>query len=247
MVRMPGLRPGAERQPLRVVFLADGEHFLERVEQVRPLFNQRAPRGPHGRPVAGRVLPEHVAERRHVLLVQRAVEGGVHGVRVGRALGVDVEHDPAVEAVGVGQTLDALQSGVQRAGLGGAGVNADAHQWVLTHAAKDITVVLVGVWFVIPDAIGVFARLEHGQRNGLHDSKLLSVLNSILIVPESTGKINSFSPKILPYFCFCGILGVFRCGRGTAAPRFAYRKKEFLCWKIIKVHCAQGSAPIVPA
>ena len=24
-------------------------------------------------------------------------------------------------------------------------------------------------------------------------------------------------------------------------------KKEFLCWKIIKVHCAQGSAPIVPA
>ena len=38
-----------------------------------------------------------------------------------------------------------------------------------------------------------------------------------------------------------------RCGRGTAAPRFAYRKKEFLCWKIIKVHCAQGSAPIVPA
>jgi hypothetical protein len=103
------------------------------------------------------------------------------------------------------------------------------------------------VGLVIPDAAGVFARLEHGQRNGLHDRKLLSVLNIILIVPETTGKINRFSPKILPYFCFCGILEVFRCGRGTAAPRFAYRKKEFLCWKIIKVHCAQGSAPIVPA
>ena len=163
MVRVSGLRPGAERQPLRMKLLADGEHFLERVEQVRPLFDQRAPRGPHGRPVAGCVLPEHVAEGRHVLLVQRAVEGRVHGVWVGRALGVDVEHDPAVEAVGTGQTLHALQGGVQRAGLGGAGVDADADQRAAAHPAQHIAVRLVGVRLVVPDAAGVFAGFQPGE------------------------------------------------------------------------------------
>ena len=140
MVRVSGLRPGAERQPLRMKLLADGEHFLERVEQVRPLFDQRAPRGPHGRPVAGRVLPEHVAKRRHVLLMQRAVEGRVHGVWVGRALGVDVEHREAVIPVAEGDALDALERVVQIAGLRGRRVDADADERVFAPRAEDVTV-----------------------------------------------------------------------------------------------------------
>ena len=170
MVRVSGLRPGAERQPLRMKLLADGEHFLERVEQVRPLFDQRAPRGPHSRPVAGCVLPEHVAEGRHVLLVQRAVEGRVHGVWIGRALGVDVEHREAVIPVAEGDALDALECVVEIARLCGRRVDADADERVFAPRAEDVTVFGVvrrhvqparGVIVVVP---GTVQRVVKGQQ-----------------------------------------------------------------------------------
>ena len=170
MVRVSGLRPGAERQPLRMKLLADGEHFLERVEQVRPLFDQRAPRGPHGRPVAGRVLPEHVAKGRHVLLMQRAVEGRVHGVWIGRALGVDVEHREAVIPVAEGDALDAFERVVQIARLRGRRVDADADERVCAPRAENVTVFGVvrrhvqparGVIVVV---LGAVERVVKGQQ-----------------------------------------------------------------------------------
>ena len=192
VVRVPGLRPGAERQPLRMKLLADGEHFLERVEQVRPLFDQCAPRGPHGRAVAGRVLPEHVAERRHVLLMQRAVEGRVHGVWIGRALGVDVEHREAVIPVAEGDALDALECVVEIARLRGRRVDADADERVCAPRAEDVTVFGVvrrhvqparGVIVVV---LGAVQRVVKGQQR----ARLTRALGNVHWVVPPIGAVS---------------------------------------------------------
>ncbi len=74
-----------------------------------------------------------------------------------------VEDDPAVKAVGVGQPLDTLQGGVQRTGLGGAGVDADAHQRAAAHPPQHIAVGLVGVGLVVPHAAGIFVGFQPGR------------------------------------------------------------------------------------
>ena len=94
--------------------------------------------------------------------------GCVHIVGVGGTLGINVEHDPAVEPVGGGQPLHAFQGGVQRAGLGGAGVDADADQRVAAHPAQHKTVGLVSMGLVIPDPAGIFACFQSGQLLCIH-------------------------------------------------------------------------------
>ncbi len=94
---------------------------------------------------------------------------------------------------------------------------------LVPHPPQNVTVVLVGMGLVVPDAAGVFVGLENGQRNGLHDSKLLLILNIIIIVPESTGKINSFISKILPYLLFLWYMGLVPVRQGDCSHR-AYKK-----------------------
>ena len=103
-----------------------------------------------------------------VFIAQGAVGGLVHIVGVGGALGVDVEHDPAVKAVGGGKALHTFQGGVQCAGLGGAGVDANAYQRVGANAAQYVTVRLICMRLVIPDAARIFIGLEYGNLFGLN-------------------------------------------------------------------------------
>ncbi len=61
-----------------------------------------------------------------------------------------------------------FQGGVQRAGLGGAGVDADADQRMAAHPAQHKTVGLVCMGLVIPDPAGIFACFQSGQLLCIH-------------------------------------------------------------------------------
>ena len=70
-------------------------------EQYKPIYHWFNTHRPHGR--LGR--RQHGLQPAQVFIAQGAVGGLVHIVGVGGALGVDIEHDPAVKAVGGSQTL----------------------------------------------------------------------------------------------------------------------------------------------
>ena len=162
------LAPFAEGDPRDLPLTGQGHHLPHQAGQVIPLFNQGAPGRPHGRLGLG----QHGPEPAQVLVAEGAVGDLVHVVGVGGTLGVDVEHDPAVEAVGIGQPFHAFQGGVQCAGLRGAGVDADADQRVSAHPAQHIAVGQVGVGLIIPDAAGVFACFQTGKLFRLHSRYL---------------------------------------------------------------------------
>ena len=154
----------AKGDPRDLPLPRQGHHLPHQAGQIVPLFDQRAPRCPHG----GFGLGQNGFEPAQVFVTQGAVRHTVHIVRVGGALGIHVEHDPAVKAVGGGKALHTFQGGIQRTGLGGAGVDANAYQRVPAHTAQHVAVGLVCMGFVIPDAAGVFVGLEYGDLFGLH-------------------------------------------------------------------------------
>ena len=158
----------AKGDPRDLPLPRQGHHLPHQAGQIVPLFDQRAPRCPHG----GFGLGQNGFEPAQVFVTQCAVRHTVHIVRVGGALGIHVEHDPAVKAVGGGKTLHTFQGGVQRTGLSGAGVDADADQRVSAHPAQHIAVGQVGVWLIIPDAAGVFACFQTGKLFRLHSRYL---------------------------------------------------------------------------
>ena len=160
--------PLAKGDPRDVPLTGQGHHLPHQAGQIVPLLDQGAPCGPHGRLGLG----EDGLEPAQILVAEGAVGGLVHIVGVGGALGVDVEHDPTVKPVGGGKALHTFQGGVQRTGLSGAGVDADADQRMSAHPAQNVAVGLVGVGFVIPDAAGVFARFQTGQLFRLHSDYL---------------------------------------------------------------------------
>nr|DAU60885.1 MAG TPA: hypothetical protein [Caudoviricetes sp.] len=195
------LAAGAEGHPRDVALPRQGHHLPHQAGQIGPLFDEGAPCSPHG----GLGLGQHGPQPAEVLVAEGAVGGLVHVVGVRGPLGVDVEHDPAVEAVGTGQTLHALQGGVQRAGLGGAGVDADADQRAAAHPAQHIAVRLVGVRLVVPDAAGVFAGFQPGEsvtKHRLPRKKWMFPLSYLKIC----GKATPCGEKVSHIFDFHAIL-----------------------------------------
>ena len=96
--------PLAKGDPRDVPLSCQGHHLPHQAGQVVPLFDQGAPCGPHG----GLGLSQNGPQPAQVLVAEGAVRHPVHVVGVGGALGIYVEHDPAVKAVGVGQPLHTL-------------------------------------------------------------------------------------------------------------------------------------------
>ena len=154
----------AKGDPWNLPFPGQGDHFPHQAGQVVPLFDQGAPCRPHG----GLGLGQNCPEPAQIFVTQGTVRHAVHIIWVGGALGIYIEHDPAVKAVGGSKTLHTFKGGVQCAGLCGAGVDADAHQRVPAHTAQHIAVGLVCMGLVIPDAAGIFVGLENGDLFGLH-------------------------------------------------------------------------------
>ena len=125
------------------------DHILYALGKIWPLFNDGAPGGPDGRrsaPVQG----EGVVKSLQILLVELGVVGQLHIIRIGSTLGVDVEHQKAVEAVVQGDTLHRLQSVVQIVRGRGGGIDPDADQGVFSPGAQDISVFRVNIWDVEP-------------------------------------------------------------------------------------------------
>ena len=104
MVRVSLFAALAKGDPRDLPLPRQGHHLPHQAGQVVPLFDQGAPCRPHG----GLGLRQHSLQPAQVFIAQGAVGGLIHIVGVSGALGVDIEHDPAVKAVGGSQTLHAF-------------------------------------------------------------------------------------------------------------------------------------------
>ena len=94
----------AKGDPGDILFPGQRHHLPHQSGQVVPLFDKGAPCRPHG----GLGLCQHGTEPQKIFVTQGTVRAAVHVVGVGGTLGIDVEHDPAVKAVGVGKPLYAF-------------------------------------------------------------------------------------------------------------------------------------------
>ena len=129
--------------------LANGDHIPDAGGQVIPLLNDGAPGCPDGGLGIG-IEGEHIVKGLHILPVEGLVAVGLHVVRVGGPLGIDVEHDEAVKAVVESHPLHRLQGVVQIVGGGGGGVDAHTDQGPLAPGGQDVTVFTVEGWDVQP-------------------------------------------------------------------------------------------------
>ena len=142
------------------MLLANGNHLLQAVPKVVPLFNDGPPGGPHRGPLR---QGQNVVKGPHILPVQLGVQRPFHVVRRGGPLGVHIEHDKGVKSIPQGDPLHALEGRVQCPGPGGRGVDADADQGIFSPGAQNISVLCVGVRHKQPLIHVVFFIWLQGQ------------------------------------------------------------------------------------
>ena len=87
-----------------VTGLAKLDQILHTWGQIWPLFDDGPPGGPDGR-CAVLVQGEDVIKSLQIFLVKLGVIGHFHVIRIGGTLGIDIEHQKAVETVVQGDTL----------------------------------------------------------------------------------------------------------------------------------------------
>ena len=144
---MAFLGDGTGTIPACAIFFTGFQHIPDTVRQILPLFNDGTPGCPDGRILRNR---QHIAEGFQILPVENRVADLLHIIGRGGPLGIDIEHDEAVETVAQGNPLHGFQGVVQRIGPGGGGVDADADQRILPPGAQNVSVFRVEIGGVEP-------------------------------------------------------------------------------------------------
>ena len=92
VVRMPLLGTLPRAKPPGAVFLPDGDHVPDTVPEIGAFFYDGAPGRPNRRGKTRPHLGEDIPKRRHILPVEGLVALGIHVLRSGGSLGIDIEH-----------------------------------------------------------------------------------------------------------------------------------------------------------
>ena len=142
--------------PYRSAGFADRHHVAHTVPQIRAHFDDGSPCRPDGRTLRQR---QYVIKRRHIFPMKGLIEGFLHMLRVGRALGIDIEHEKAVVAVGKRDALDRFERIVEIVGRSRGGVDPDGDEGILTPGTEDITVFVIKIGNIEP-ARGIIGFLS---------------------------------------------------------------------------------------
>ena len=137
MVGMSLFRNGAGTVPVRAILLSHCHHIPDAAGKVLPLLDDRAPCRPYRRLLRD---GQDIAEGLQIFLVEDQIARPLHGIGVGRPLGVNIEHYEAVVAIAKGDPLHGLERVVQIVRLGGRRIDADANKRIFAPGTQNIAV-----------------------------------------------------------------------------------------------------------
>ena len=140
--------PLAAGVPLRTVLFPQRHHLSHAIKQILPFFNDCSPSWPEYK-LSARIF-QNVGKRRHVLPVQKRIEGSLHIVRICCPLGIQIEHEKRVVSVEKRCALHAFQRVIQSVRTGGAGIDSDADQGLFPFGAQDVPEFIVPTGYIEP-------------------------------------------------------------------------------------------------
>ena len=110
MMRMTCFGAAACAEPFGVITLTKFNHVPDTRGQISALFNNGTPGRPYSRRITAADMGKNILEGVHVLFMKTRIENRIHQVRIGCALGIDIEHQKAVITVCFRNTGNGLQS-----------------------------------------------------------------------------------------------------------------------------------------
>ena len=145
---MAFLASGAGGEPAGFEFSACVSHVEDAAGEIRSFLNDRSPGGPKIR--CGFQLRKQPGKSFQVLPVENGVQFLFHIVRVGSALGINIEHHKGIIAVMQGDPLGRFQGVVQTVRYRRGWIDPDADQRVISPGAEDIAVFAVMIRNIEP-------------------------------------------------------------------------------------------------
>ena len=145
MMRMTCFGAAACAEPFGVITLTKFNHVPDTRGQISALFNNGTPGRPYSRRITAADMGKNILEGVHIFLMKTGIENRIHQVRIGCALGIDIEHQKAVIAVCFRNTGNGLKCIVKSVRRCSGRVDTDADQRIFAACAENITVFRIKV------------------------------------------------------------------------------------------------------
>ena len=178
-------------KPPGTVFLPDGDHVPDTVPEIGAFFYDGAPSRPNRRGKTRPHLGEDIPKRRHILPVEGLVALGIHVLRSGGSLGIDIEHQKAVVAVARRDPFHRFQRIVQVPRRRGGGVDPDTDQGILSPGPQQVPVLRVVIGNIQPL---LPVKIPLGRDQGLLKGQNLQFLGL------ASGNMHLTSPFVSVFF-----------------------------------------------